>query len=237
MCPKVTKRDVLVQIPVQLARLKADEVIKHDSQLHGSTTMATTEHPAVPEGYKLKKKKPIFKRVWFWLLVILVVIIIAAVSGGGGGDSSTSTSGSASTESASNDGGAAAAPAASKTDVAAGETVNLDDVQVTSTPLTPVQPQYSNSSYLCTTVTYVNGGKDSASFNTFVWKLQDPQGASRDATFGGSDKTLNSGDLAPAGTVSGDVCFDDPTGASGTYKVIYSASFWNDTKATWSNQR
>jgi hypothetical protein len=199
----------------------------------------TTEHPAVPEGYKLKKKKPIYKRIWFWLLVILVVIIIAAVSGGGGGDSSTSTSGSASTESASNDGGAAAAPAAdeAKTDVAAGETVTMDDVQVTSTALTPVKPQYSNSSYLCTTVTYVNGGKKSASFNTFDWKLQDPQGASRDATFGGSDKTLNSGDLAAGGTVSGDVCFDDPTGASGTYKVIYSASFWNDTKATWSNQR
>ena len=197
--------------------------------------MTTTEHPAVPEGYKLKKKKPIFKRVWFWLLVILVVIIIASVSGGGGG-SSTSTSGSATTESASNSGGAAA-PAKAKTDVAAGETVTMDDVQVTSTPLTPVKPQYSNSGYLCTTVTYLNGGKDSASFNTFDWKLQDPQGASRDATFGGSDKTLNSGDLAPGGTASGDVCFDDATGASGTYKVIYSASFWDDTKATWSNQR
>jgi hypothetical protein len=198
----------------------------------------TTEHPAVPEGYKLKKKKPIYKRVWFWLLVILVVIIIAAVSGGGGGGSSTSTSGSASTESASNDGGAAA-PAKddkAKTDVAAGETVTMDDVQVTSTALTPVKPQYSDSSYLCTTVTYVNGGKDSASFNAFDWKLQDPQGASRDNTFGGSDNTLNSGDLAPGGTVTGDVCFDDP-GASGTYKVIYSASFWNDKKATWSNQR
>src|SRR4051794_3895224 len=185
----------------------------------------TTEHPAVPEGYKLKKKKPIYKRVWFWLLVILVVIIIAAVSGGGGGGSSTSTSGSASTESASNDGGAAA-PAKddkAKTDVAAGETVTMDDVQGTSTALTPVKPQYSDSSYLCTTVTYVNGGKDSASFNAFDWKLQDPQGASRDNTFGGSDNTLNSGDLAPGGTVTGDVCFDDP-GASGTYKVIYSAS-------------
>lgn len=193
--------------------------------------MATTEHPAVPEGYKLKRKKPIFKRVWFWLLVILVVIIIAAVSGGGGGDSSTSTGGSAS-----NDGGAAA-PAKAKTDVAAGETVPMDGVQVTSTPLTPVKPQYSNSTYLCTTVTYLNSGKKSASFNTFDWKLQDPQGASRDATFGGSDKTLKSGDLAPGGTASGDVCFDDATGASGTYTVIYSASFWNDTKATWSNQR
>ena len=199
--------------------------------------MATTEQPAVPEGYKLKKKKPLYKRVWFLaLVIILAIIVIKALSGGGGSDASGSA---ASNPDAASTGGAAAAPAAdkAKTDVAAGETVTMDDVQVTSTPLMPVKPQYSSSSYLCTTVTYVNGGKDSASFNTFDWKLQDPQGASRDATFGGSDKTLNSGDLAPGGTASGDVCFDDATGASGTYKVIYSASFWNDTKATWSNQR
>src|SRR6478609_5375199 len=111
--------------------------------------MTTTEHPAVPEGYKLKKKKPIFKRVWFWLLVVLAIIVIKAVSGGGG--SSTSTSGSASTESASNNGGAAA-PAKAKTDVAAGQTVTMNNVQVSSTPLKPVKPQYSNSGYLCTTV-------------------------------------------------------------------------------------
>lgn len=190
--------------------------------------MATTEHPAVPEGYKLKKKKPLYKRIWFIaLVVILAIIVIKGVSGGGGTDARSS--------SASTGGGQAAAEA--KTDVAAGEAVTMDDVQVTSTPLNPVKPEYSNTAYLCTTVTYVNQGKGSQSFNMFDWKLQDPQGATRDVTIGGTDKTLSSGELAPGGTASGDVCFDDPTGASGTYKVVYSASFWNDKKATWSNQR
>jgi hypothetical protein len=201
------------------------------------TDAKSAKAQAKAEKAYAKASRPFFKKKRFILLAVIALIVIIVVATHGGG-SSTSTSGSASTESASN-GGGAAAPAKddkAKTDVAAGETVNLEDVQVTSTPLAPVKPQYSNSSYLCTTVTYVNSGKDSKSFNMFDWKLQDPQGASRDVTIGGSDKTLNSGELAPGGTTSGDVCFDDP-GASGTYKVIYSASFWNNTKATWSNQR
>jgi hypothetical protein len=41
--------------------------------------------PYVPEGYELKKKKPIYKRIWFWIAVIVIVGTIAAVAGGGGG--------------------------------------------------------------------------------------------------------------------------------------------------------
>lgn len=39
--------------------------------------------PVPPPGYELKKKKPFYKRVWFWLLVgvvVIIVIIIAAVA-------------------------------------------------------------------------------------------------------------------------------------------------------------
>jgi hypothetical protein len=49
--------------------------------------------PYVPQGYELKKKKPIYKRVWFWILALVLVGTIAAVAGGGGG---TSEGGSAS---------------------------------------------------------------------------------------------------------------------------------------------
>ena len=48
--------------------------------------------PYVPQGYELKKKKPIYKRVWFWLAIIVVVIIIAVAAGGGGGKSGGSAS-------------------------------------------------------------------------------------------------------------------------------------------------
>jgi hypothetical protein len=68
--------------------------------------MSNTE-TAVPKGYELKKKKPIFKKVWFWLLVIVAVIIIATVANSGDGGETASAPGTATTAPA--DGSAAAA--------------------------------------------------------------------------------------------------------------------------------
>ena len=48
--------------------------------------------PQAPEGYKLTKKKPFYKRVWFWLLVILVVIIAEVNRPGSDGRSVQATS-------------------------------------------------------------------------------------------------------------------------------------------------
>lgn len=194
--------------------------------------MSTAVENAEPQAPK--KKKPIYKRVWFWLAVIVVVIIIAAASGGGGSDGTVS--GSPAQPSVSDGGDPASAPAPAEdsgTDAQAGQMVTVNSLGLTSAPLGE-QEQFG-STYLCTRVTIVNSGKKSASFNPFDWKLQDPQGASRDATFGGTDTPLNSGDLAPGGNVTGDVCFDDPTGASGTYTVIYDP-FLGD-KATWKTER
>lgn len=63
---------------------------------------APQQHPGgayVPAGYELKKKKPIYKRVWFWLLALVAIIVIAAVAGGGassgGADSSPAAESSA----------------------------------------------------------------------------------------------------------------------------------------------
>src|SRR4051794_21159344 len=72
----------------------------------------TYTETVVPKGYELKKKKPIFKRVWFWLLVIVAVIVIAAVAGGGG-DETPSAPGSQASAPAD---GWAEAPAAAPAD-------------------------------------------------------------------------------------------------------------------------
>lgn len=55
--------------------------------------MTAPQQPVVPEGYKLKKKKPIYKRVWFWLLIVVIVVIIIVVQGAGGGGAGGSASG------------------------------------------------------------------------------------------------------------------------------------------------
>lgn len=177
-------------------------------------------------------KKPIYKRIWFWVLAaILAVILIQAVSGGGDPASTTATD--------SGDSAPAGQPAPpvqedTATAVAAGETVTLDDVQVTTTPLEATE--VFGTKVLCTTATMVNGGDDAVSFAEGLdWKLQDPAGASRNSTV--SENGIGTGELAPGGTASGQVCFED-AGAAGTYQVVYSpfASFTSD-QATWENAR
>lgn len=43
----------------------------------------------------MKKKKPFYKRVWFWIVVIIVILAIIGFAGGGSDDDETETSNSA----------------------------------------------------------------------------------------------------------------------------------------------
>jgi hypothetical protein len=198
----------------------------------------TDEGPAVPKGYELKKKKPIYKRIWFILLVAIVLIIIIMQATSGGGDAA-SVSGSG--DSSSDSGAAPAGPTfkgQQKNDTTAepGQTITLDEVAITSAPL--VEGDSTFGPTLCTNVTIVNNGADTQSFNPFDYKLQDPAGASRDTTIGGSETLLNSGDLASGGTVTGDVCFGNKTTAPGQYALIYAPSFsFSKERAVWVNNR
>jgi hypothetical protein len=197
----------------------------------------TNESPAVPKGYELKKKKPIYKRIWFILLVAIVLMFIIVQATGG--DDAATVSGSG--DSSSDSGAAPAGPTfqgQTDKDITAepGQTITVDEVAITSGPLAEGDAMFGPT--LCTNVTIVNNGDDSQSFNPFDYKLQDPAGASRDTTLGGSDTLLNSGELAPGGTVTGDVCFDNATGAAGQYALIYAPSFsFSNERAVWVNNR
>ncbi len=196
----------------------------------------TNTETVVPTGYELKKKKPIFKKVWFWLLVIVAVIIVATVAGGGGDDPSVSGGSESDSATAAPAGPTFQGQTDKDTTAEPGQTITLDDVAITSSAL--VEGDSTFGPTLCTNVTIVNNGQDSQSFNPFDYKLQDPAGASRDTTLGGSDTLLNSGDLAPGGTVTGDVCFDDPTAAAGQYALIYAPPFsFSNERAVWVNNR
>jgi hypothetical protein len=203
--------------------------------------MSDTSQPVVPQGYELKKKKPIYKRVWFWLLAIIVLIIVITVASGGGDEPTVSGGASNGGDSTGGDSAAPAGPTfqgQQEGDITAepGQTITVDDVAITSTPLAEGDATFGPT--LCTTVTIVNNSDESVSFNPFDYKLQDPAGASRDTTLGGSDTLLNSGELAPAGTVTGDVCFDNPTAATGQYAVIYEPAFsFSGDRAVWVNNR
>ncbi|MEJ5927822.1 DUF4352 domain-containing protein [Corynebacterium sp. H128] len=84
----------------------------------------------------------------------------------------------------------------------------------------------------CANVTYTNNGDGEVSFQGYWdWKQQNPAGVITNPTFSGGE-SLQSGKLAPGGTVSGDVCFEGT--APGEYKLNFepSLSFSNE-KASW----
>lgn len=123
------------------------------------------------------------------------------------------------------------------TGVLAGGSVTSDGVTTTSAPLSR-KAQYGNT-YLCTQVTIRNNSGDQARFNTlWDWKLQDPSGTVRDASLFGADHDLSAGEIAPGGTATGEVCFQNPPGSpSGTYVVLFDPSFrFSSNRVGWINE-
>ncbi len=89
---------------------------------------------------------------------------------------------------------------------------------------------FDDTSMVCVSVTYVNNGTKTQSFNTYDWKGQDANGAQRSASyFTDAVNELNSGSLAPGGTITGNLYFEAPIA-----KVVYEANFFTDTQnASW----
>jgi hypothetical protein len=199
-------------------------------------THAPPEHPAVPEGFTLKKKS-IYRRVWFWLLAsVLLTIVIAAVSGGND-PLSGPVSGEAAGEAAATPTGPAFSGQQEGDIVAeAWQTITLDNVKITTTALYDGRA-VGSAAVVCSTVTIVNTGAAAVSFNGgFDWTLQDPAGVTRGTTPGGTETLLGSGQLPPGGAVARDVCFDNTAGASGQYALIYQPPFSGD-RAVWLSTR
>ena len=109
--------------------------------------------------------------------------------------------------------------------LADGLTVSVDSVDTSLT-------KYDGSPITAVTVTYTNGGSQEASFNVYDWKAQDTPGAQRSQTFFSGDDvvSLGSGTLAPGGTVTGAVCFEDDI----TKALYYASMFTNSATASWS---
>ena len=120
----------------------------------------------------------------------------------------------------------------------AGDTVDADGLRITTTSLVPGDDRLGST--LCTTVTYDNQSGGPTTFNGgFDWKLQSPNGAILSNTFTGSDNLLRSGELAPGGNMTADVCFDIRQGNSGgQYVVLLDPSFrFSSDRIAWVNTR
>jgi hypothetical protein len=104
----------------------------------------------------------------------------------------------------------------------AGQAVDRDGMQITAGPLKRVKREYGDP-LLCSRITYRNTGDQEESFNAFDWKIQSPDGV-QESAYSAEKNALSSGQLAPGGTVAGDVCRKD-SGGKGEYLVINDQTF------------
>jgi hypothetical protein len=172
------------------------------------------------------------KRFIVPLVVVALIAVFTATSGGGGG-ASTAPGGAA----AQDPGAPPAFPGAMSDDVVAqaGAAVDVDGLTMTATALAPGDDTLGET--LCTTVTYANGTSSAASFSLIDWKLQDPNGTILNTGFVGSQNPLSTGQIAPGGSATGDVCFAAPEGSpSGQYVVLLDPSFsFTSERVAWLN--
>lgn len=198
---------------------------------------------AADKAYR-KASRPWFKKKRFiFPLILVAIIMISALANGGKKDSAESLtptpvgSTAAAAPASPAQEAAPAFPGAEKSDVVgqAGAGLKIGEVTVTSAQIANGETVFSRQT-LCTAVTMNNTSKETISFNLFDWKLQTPGGTIVTTGFSGSDKMLSSGEIAPGGTASGDVCFDNKQPAPGTYVVLYEPvfKFFSD-RAAWIN--
>jgi hypothetical protein len=183
-----------------------------------------------------KAQRPWYKKKRFIvpLALVLLIAVVSALSGGGGGAATTAPGGPAAAQ---DPAAPPAFPGAASGDVVAqaGAAVDVDGLTMTVTALTPGDDTLGDT--LCTTVSYANGTSAAASFSLFDWKLQDPNGTILNTGIVGSQNPLSTGEIAPGGNASGDVCFDAPQGSpSGQYVVLLDPSFsFTSERVAWLN--
>ena len=116
----------------------------------------------------------------------------------------------------------------------AGETLNTRGVIVTAEPLA-LEPASYTDPVLCSYVEYENNSDSRLDYNEWDWSLQSPSGDIKSITWAGPDDDLGSGDLAPEGTTSGYVCFDN-TGESGEHVLLFEGFITLDSsRGAWIN--
>lgn len=118
------------------------------------------------------------------------------------------------------------------TQLAVGTSVTLENgLAVSADEVTTGLANYDGSPMVGVRVTYVNGSDAQVSFNAYDWKAQDAQGAQRsESYYSGATDSLDSGTLAPGGSVSGTVYFDGDV----VELLYYGSVFSSAPTASWS---
>lgn len=195
------------------------------------------------EMKKTKKRGGCLK----WLLIVVIVLIafVACVAAIGSGGSDTDTNESVdSTESTEQTEVAKESEEDEVEEVApedieysVGEPMNYEGTVVTVNSVEKRVPQSYDAiqdgyEFVVINLTFDNDSDEEISYNVMNFELQDGNGNITSAFGGGSlddvGNTLSAGQLAPGGTVSGNLIFEVPAGDENLI-LRYNASFWSDT--------
>lgn len=191
-----------------------------------------------PEAWALQAAKararalrPWYKKKRFIGLGVIIVIIIIVVAASAGSKKSPPSA----SDGYKNPAGCTASPPTypdhQSTDCVALPNNSVSIANTTVTATWSHQTDSFGTTDICAAVTVVNHNSSTISYNDLYWKLQSPSGAVTDTNFSASND-LGSGSLVAGGTVSGNVCFDNP-GQSGTYVGIYKPDPFNATRGIW----
>lgn len=170
------------------------------------------------------EKKPIYKKVWFWILAIIVVIII--------GNMGNSNSNTVPVSTTSNNAGTTTQKE-EKTEFNQGEEATLGSGAITVTKVEKSQGSTydkpkSGKEFVIVHLTIENKGTSNLSYNPYYFKMQNSNGQQENITFTtvNNDTALESGELVPGGKVTGTITFEEPKGDTGL-TLIYNDSIWS----------
>jgi hypothetical protein len=183
-----------------------------------------------------EKKKPIYKRWWFW---VIAVIIVAGVAGSiEDGDESEnqatkSTKEAVASADESADGAEEEKQAEEENKVnTVGDAVEIDDgamLTLTSAKYTNAQDYIpaENGKVLAIEFELVNNGEDRVYFGAEELSISTPDGTQYDKYFGGDNVFINE-NVNAGKKITGVVYFDVPEAE--TYEIIYTPNFSLDNK-------
>lgn len=152
------------------------------------------------------------------ILLALVLALMLAFSTACGSDSEG--------EVTKGDGTKSEAPAEPKQDfqnLSIGDSYEKGGAKVTVVAVEDGGKSWGNDPLIKVTVTYLNNSDKGLSFNPYDWSVQSNAGARTDSALTDA-KSLDSGELAPGGTVTGDVYLK----AEDAAKIIYTSNMFLD---------
>jgi Domain of unknown function (DUF4352) len=177
-----------------------------------------------------EKKKPIYKRWWFW---VIAVIIVAGVAGSfeDGDESENQATKSTKEAVASVDESADDAEEENKVNTV-GDAVEIDDgamLTLTSAKYTNAKEYVpaENGKVLAIEFELVNNGEDRVYFGAEELSISTPDGTQYDQYFGGDNVFINE-NVNAGKKITGVVYFDVPEAE--TYEIIYTPNFSLDNK-------